>query len=280
MLNEMDISYITNITFAIISVVATFLSANPKVKSKWVIIFINISSLSVIVAYGIIGRFHQFNYSVYVTISFILLLFTAFVSFYIFRNCTFSKKRAGRMMIQFTNNIGSCDTVRLFCGDLSFLGDILDDSISSNAQYQQLEQLVKKKACRIQIICHKVDNEGFILRLGFLQKNLKGLKIKFYRGCNECDADSRSYNPDINLRGRIITSKSGVDYIILTGITNDDSTMYKPVIFNRASSSGNLYIKLWDLWWKKTEEDEKFLQMCCTMYDRYVKSKSAVNLDI
>ena len=251
MLNEIDISYITNITFALISVVATFLSANPKVRSKWIILFTNISSLSVIFAYGIIGRFYQFNYFLYFIISGILLLFTIFVSFYVYRNYTFSKKRAGKMMIQFTNNIGSCDTIRLFCGDLSFLGDISDDSIKSNAQYHQLEQLVKKKACRIQIICHKVDNEEFILRLGLLQKNLKGLRVKFYDNCKAHNTNLKHYNPDINLRGRIITSKSGIDYIILTGITNDDNSLYKPVIYNRASSSGNLYIKLWDIWWEK-----------------------------
>ena len=181
-------------------------------------------------------------------------------------------------MIQFTNNIGSCDTIRLFCGDLSFLGDISDDSIKSNAQYQQLEQLVRKKACRIQIICHKVDNEEFILRLGFLQRNLKGLKVKFYDHCKACKSTSKYYNPDINLRGRIITSKSGIDYIILTGITNDDKTLYKPVIFNRASSSGNLYIKLWDIWWEKTEEDGQFLQKCCIMYDKYAEGNSTTNL--
>lgn len=274
MLNEIDISYITNITFALISVVATFLSANPKVRSKWIILFINISSLSVIFAYGIIGRFYQFNYFLYFIISGILLLFTIFVSFYVYRNYTFSKKRAGKMMIQFTNNIGSCDTIRLFCGDLSFLGDISDDSIKSNAQYHQLEQLVKKKACRIQIICHKVDNEEFILRLGFLQENLKGLRVKFYDNCKAHKTNLKHYNPDINLRGRIITSKSGIDYIILTGITNDDNSLYKPVIYNRASSSGNLYIKLWDIWWEKTEEDCQFLQMCRTMYDEYAENKA------
>ena len=144
--------------------------------------------------------------------------------------------------------------------------------LKENQQYIQLKDLCDNNACGVKVICHKPKINDFNnrVRLGYILYNINNVSIEFYcsRECKH-GVGINCENPDLNLRGRIISDSNGLEHIFLTDNSDKNSKRLKLFILNSASKEGKLYIKLWNLWWEKCEEDRKTLDHCKDLYMEY-----------
>jgi len=144
----------------------------------------------------------------------------------------------------------------------------MDGSIEKNNQYIQLKNLCDNNACEVEIICNKPRNNDSVnkVRIGYILCNIKNVSIEFYceRKCNYPDSINCK-NPDLNLRGRIISDRNGLEHIFLTD-NSENRNRLKLIILNSSTKEGKLYIKLWNLWWEKCEEDSEILDECKEYY--------------
>lgn len=145
------------------------------------------------------------------------------------------------------------------------------------------------------------------IRIGYLKENLKGnLEIKFFeekectncpdkeiclaceicKDCPEgkackrietqmCDKlresfQSRCYNPDTQLRGRIVKRKSdgSTSAAIVTTYKSGKSYILKEYSSNTRECT--IYLNIWDVWWKKCKMDEDFIKQCVDEYKNYI----------
>lgn len=273
-MTELDFSYTSNSLILFISILASFLSGKSNIKKIWIISFLLFSPIILIIAYYLFYVFFtQSSLGIVFWINSIFLLVITIIAITLtYLDGMASKKSVNKKMIGFTKNIKSYDEIRLFAGDLSFLGNIKDGSIERNQQYIQLKDLCDNNACKIKVICHKPENSDFKVRLGHLLYNINNISIEFYnfRECKH-SVGIKCENPDLNLRGRIISDSNGLEHIFLTDNSDKSSKRLKLFILNSASKDGRLYIKLWDLWWEKCEEDCKTLDHCKDLYMEYKK---------
>lgn len=207
--------------------------------------------------------------------SLFLAVITIVSIFGIYRDGMLSKKRIESKIIEFTDKIKSYEKIRLFAGDLSFLGNVKDGSIEKNNQYIQLKNLCDNNSCEVEIICHKPKNNDSVNkeRIGFILSNIQNVSIEFYseRKCYHQD-NKNCRNPDLNLRGRIISDRNGLEHIFLTD-NSENRNKLKSIILNSSTKEGKLYIKLWNLWWEKCDEDYESLN---NYKDYYLNSKQII----
>lgn len=146
------------------------------------------------------------------------------------------------------------------------------------------------------------------IRIGYLKAKLKrNLEIKFFiekecmncserstclvcnvcEGCTEekncrrsrtqdCDklmeaSRGRCYNPDLQLRGRIAKRKSDGSTCAAIVTTHKSGKSYILKEYSSNTKECTIYENIWNVWWKKSMVDEKFLKNCINEYEGYTK---------
>ncbi len=309
-ITETDKNIYFNLLLLTVSVVATFLSANTQssIIKKSIIIFIVFTALLIFIKlmYGISAI--QFLIE-------LLLLIISFVLYYIVINSSnrVSRRKIDKMIRTFTQQAECHKDIKLFGGDLDFLGNVEDGSINNN---KQLIQLVTMKFNSIKVLCRKpIKNKDDILRIGFLADKFESkIMIKFFinkkcddchkeecflcKVCEECDVSPCAIkkkcniitgqtscpilvkykklscnNPDLDIRGRIITkSISGSEIIaIFNKIVAGKRYLIRE--YNSEDKECRIYTDIWEIWWERCETDDKFIEECKSKYLDY-KSNS------
>lgn len=181
--------------------------------------------------------------------------------------------------------------------------------IESNKQYNQLKSRGFKEIQILSVKPDSDSDEDqkTRIRIGFLKEKLKGtLQIKFFeeKECNTCSEretclacdvcqtcpegkkckrtgrqlcdkvsknfQSRCYNPDTQLRGRIVKRKSdgSTSAAIVTTYKSGKSYILKE--YSSDTKECTIYQNIWNVWWKKCKEDEEFINKCVDEYKNYI----------
>lgn len=146
------------------------------------------------------------------------------------------------------------------------------------------------------------------IRIGFLGDHLKGkLKIKYFeeKECSTCpertsclacdvcqtcpegkkckrmglqlcdklnkDLQSRCYNPDTQLRGRIATRKSDGSISAAIVTTYQSGKTYILKEYSSNTKECTIYQNIWNVWWKKCKTDDAFMEKCIADYKKFVE---------
>lgn len=181
--------------------------------------------------------------------------------------------------------------------------------IDSNKQYNQIKTMGFKNV-QILSIKPDGDSEKdrkTRIRIGFLKENLKStLQIKFFEEkecssclerdtclmcevCQKCPEEikckrvenpicdklnkvcqNRCYNPDTQLRGRIVNNKSdgSISAAIVTTYKAGKSYILKEYSSNTKECT--IYQNIWNVWWKKCKIDEELIAQCVDEYKHFV----------
>ncbi len=301
-----------NLLLMTVSVVATFLSANTqlnKIKKSIIIYILLIVVLtSTIIIYGISGK--KFFVALFLLIGAFVLNYVVITS-----SNRVSRRKIDKMIRTFTQQAECHKDIKLFGGDLDFLGNVEDGSINNNKQLIQLEYM---KFDSIKVLCKKpiINNEGDILRIGFLADKFKSkIMIRFFidnkcddcchkeecfycKVCEKCAVSPCSIkkkcniitgqtscptlvkykklscnNPDIDIRGRIITKSSSRTEIVAIFNKIVAGKRYLIREYNSEDKECRIYTDIWKIWWERCEIDDKFIEECKSKYLDY-KSNS------
>ena len=183
--------------------------------------------------------------------------------------------------------------------------------ITENKQFLQLK---KMKFRDIKILCLRPVDVDTRLRIGFLKHTLgDALTIKFVQEkecgscpdrftclacdlCNDCPENRmcrrrninlceklrravqhKCYNPDTKLRGRIASLKGtgSVSAAIVTTQTSGKSYYLKE--YNSDTKECTIYQNIWNVWWKKCQEDKSLIEQCVNEYKAIQSSNGGGN---
>ncbi|MDO5156390.1 MAG: hypothetical protein Q4D51_10540 [Eubacteriales bacterium] len=148
------------------------------------------------------------------------------------------------------------------------------------------------------------------IRIGYLKEKLKGnLEIKFFeeKACDDCpdrknclacevckkcpegkackrtetqicdklreSFQSRCYNPDTQLRGRIVKRKSDGSTSAAIVTTHKSGKSYILKEYSSNTKECTIYLNIWDVWWKKCKVDEDFINQCITDYKNFISAE-------
>ncbi len=313
-ITETDKNIYFNILLMTVSVVATFLSANTQLSKIKKIVFI-------VILFTVLLTFTTIIYSISSKQFFValLLLIGAFVLNYVVITSSnrVSRRKIDKMIRTFTQQAECHKDIKLFGGDLDFLGNIEDGSINNNKQLIQLESM---KFNSIKVLCKKpiINNEDDILRIGFLADKFKSkIMIRFFidnkcddcchkeecfycKVCEKCAVSPCSIkkkcniitgqtscptlvkykklscnNPDIDIRGRIITKSSSGSEIVAIFNKIVAGKRYLIREYNSEDKECRIYTDIWKIWWERCEIDNKFIEECKSKYLDY-KNNSLV----
>lgn len=221
---------------------------------------------------------------------------------------TVGRIRLDILIRKFTKNADTNSPIKIFGGDLNFFGKVADrkNSVYKNKQYNQIKKMGFRN---IQILCRKPkyeykEDEGEKLLIGLLLTELQEkVSIRFYNDtecyecdtidctileiCNECEKSddcakpkvscdkfknklkNYCYNPDLDIRGRIVTkSKTGAEMGIIT-IKDNPGKTYILKVYNADTKECTMYKQIWNVWWGRGNEDEKLLHKCKKYYGNY-----------
>ncbi len=132
---------------------------------------------------------------------------------------------------KFTNSADK-DEIKLFGGDLNFLGNSPSD-IDLHPQYITLRSLRFKN---IHILCEKPSDNSIKIRYGKILHDMPQAQIRYY------DPDKA----DLKVRGRIIKINGSIKLLMYNKI---QSKIYQAIETDTANSNGALYNNIWDLVW-------------------------------
>lgn len=183
--------------------------------------------------------------------------------------------------------------------------------ISKNKQFLQLKTGICFREIHILSVKPNSSNENDILtrrRIGFLKSELgEILTIKFFQSqechtcnnfnicttcevCNNCDSkescknkithcdklqykcSNMCYNPDTKLRGRFFQKKKDDSMSAVIVTTNKSGKSYILKEYSHGTKEYSTYRMIWDVWWKKCEEDEAFIKRCIKEYEEFIKA--------
>lgn len=178
--------------------------------------------------------------------------------------------------------------------------------IETNNQYTQI---IEKGFREIKILAIKPysDTQKDIetrIRIGYIAEELKErVQIKFfdtqlcegckrYDSCVTCDCNNCAqknkcknqkkkcpkleasvanacYNPDVTLRGRIVTHKDNKSVCVAIATTKKAGKRYILREYSAIENECKLYTVIWDVWWSKCKFDSDFIQRCIDEYIAY-----------
>lgn len=180
--------------------------------------------------------------------------------------------------------------------------------IELNKQYNQLKRKSFKEIQILSVKPDSDSDEDqkTRIRIGFLKENLRGtLEIKFFeeKECNTCsdrttclacdvcqtcpegkkcermgrqlcdklsqNSQSRCYNPDTQLRGRIAKRKSDGSTTAAIVTTYKSGKSYILKEYSSDTKECTIYQNIWNVWWKKCKVDEAFIKQCNEEYKKF-----------
>ena len=222
-----------------------------------------------------------------------------------------SRKKIGKMIEKFTATADPNKDICIFAGDIDFFGEVIENrekktgtsliqkhkknnnDINMNSQFMQLSDTRYRK---IQILCIKPptrDNDKNNnyhkdrIRIGYIKSVFdRRVDFRFVNDdCLNCDkseekecicskkggASSNPSLPDTTLRGRIVTNRETDAKCV--AITTKKSSKKEYIVrqYGSGEKESSLYDVLWKIWWKKCEEDQKFIDECIAEYNESVK---------
>ena len=74
------------------------------------------------------------------------------------------------------------------------------------------------------------------------------------------------YNPDTKLRGRFLQKKKDDSMSAAIVTTNKAGKSYILKEYTHGTKEYSIYHMIWDVWWKKCEEDKDFIDQCVSEY--------------
>lgn len=181
--------------------------------------------------------------------------------------------------------------------------------IESNKQFNQLKRKSFRniQILSVRPDSDSDEDQKTRIRIGFLKEKLKGtLQIKFFeeKECNTCPEretclacdvcqscpegkkckrigrqlcdkvgkifQSRCYNPDTQLRGRIAKRKSDGSTCAAIVTTYKSGRSYILKEYSSDTKECTIYQNIWNVWWKKCKEDKEFINKCVNEYKNYL----------
>lgn len=182
--------------------------------------------------------------------------------------------------------------------------------IELNRQYKQLKNkgFRQIQILSVKPDSNNDEDQKTRIRIGFLKEKLKSaLQIKFFEEkecstcperevCLACDVcqtcleeekckrigrqlcdkvskkfQSRCYNPDTQLRGRIAKRKSDGSTSAAIVTTHKSGKLYILKEYSSDTKECTIYQNIWDVWWRKCKMDDDFIKQCV---DEYIKFKN------
>jgi hypothetical protein len=139
---------------------------------------------------------------------------------------------------KFTDN-SKVDTLKMFAGDLNFLGDNPTE-MDNNEQFKQLTKLGFNK---VQILCKKPDlsSPDSIKRYGKVLSDIKNVELRFYTETVQ----------DLKLRGRFAKYAPSVDAMSIYERIN--ATHYRVIESNINNYDCGLFIRIFKMTWANAE---------------------------
>lgn len=121
-------------------------------------------------------------------------------------------------------------------------------------QSKECHNCSTKDECTICEVCDKCpDKTNCTHRV----KNCEKLKCKCLNMC---------YNPDTKLRGRFLQKKKDDSMSAAIVTTNKAGKSYILKEYTHGTKEYSIYHMIWDVWWKKCEEDKDFIDQCVSEY--------------
>lgn len=183
-----------------------------------------------------------------------------------------------------------------------------DHIIQFNKQYNQIKDkgFRKIQILCVKPDSDSDEDQKTKVRIGYLKEHLKkNLEIKFFEEkecidcpdreiCLACDIckdcpegkackrigiqicpklkegfQNRCFNPDTQLRGRIVKRKTdgSTSAAIVTTYKSGKSYILKEYSSNTKECT--MYQNIWDVWWKKCKTDENFIAQCIAEYKNF-----------
>lgn len=181
--------------------------------------------------------------------------------------------------------------------------------IELNKQYNQLKRKGFKniQILSVKPDSDSDQDQNTRIRMGFLKDKLKGnLQIKFFeeKECNTCSErttclacdlcqtcpegkkckrsgrqlcdklyknfQSRCYNPDTQLRGRIAIRKSDGSTSAAIVTTYKSGKTYILKEYSSDTKECTIYLNIWNVWWKKCKMDNEFMNQCVDEYKKFI----------
>ncbi|ATR93400.1 hypothetical protein [Porphyromonas gingivalis] len=278
---------LTIVLFAV-SIIATFVSTrgdySPLTKT-------GVMLVSFVVAYIVLYLINGISL-VFVISTIVFLVLSGLIYFFSRRADLLDRNEINKKILDLTNLADPNREIRLFGGDLDFLGNVDDRSIFNNEQYKQLKE---KRFRNIQALCLEPRDESDKLRIGCLLGTFgNSIEIKFYEKleCNECKEYQKSrslklpetrrspisslcckfrnscYNPDLLIRGRLFKDGNDSEYACIT-ITYISKEKYIFKQYRGIDKECNLYFLLWEVWWKKCKCNTDIESECRKKYQAW-----------
>ena len=213
-------------------------NVNYKTNLKWA--FYSLGIISAII--GVVFLFLFFKELAYIGYLIVILLVVSGISIIHFTHKHLDKKYIYRtseltpIINEFTSDADH-NEIKLFGGDLSFLGDATS-SMNQNLQYTFLRNNGFRK---VLILCEEPGNIATKMRYGKLINELQGVELKFYK----------PEDADLQIRGRLKTV-SGVEKLLI--YSKKESGKYQAIETDTANSNGALYSNIWNLVWSLAKD--------------------------
>ena len=83
--------------------------------------------------------------------------------------------------------------------------------------------------------------------------------------------ESRCYNPDTQLRGRIVSRKSDGSICAAIVTTYSPGKTYLLKEYSSNTKECTIYNNIWNVWWKKCKSDDTFISQCIEEYKDSLK---------
>ncbi len=293
----MNLDNFNEILLFVVSIVATFVSANSNLKplQKSLIMIACFVTVVLILLWRNQGNID--SSLIFYGLSFIVLAICIY--FFTTKSDLHSRKKIDKKIINFTKLADPKREIKLFGGDLDFLGNVEDGTILRNKQYLQLKDMDFRK---IRILCFEPKTDNDKLRIGCLLKTFNNnVQIKFFedsnclncteeiKNRNNCSSlgitqknkntfhkkspysNSPCNNPDLLIRGRIIENGNGAESISIT-ITYESKKKYILKRYNNKDKECDLYFLLWSVWWEKCKGHSNIQTECRKKYEDWMLS--------
>lgn len=249
-------------------------------------------------------------YAVILSIIWIILCFR------FFRQEEVSRRKIGKLIVQFTETADTNKPICIFGGDLNFFGDYLysqekkaflrknkNNNIETNEQFLQIcnKGFREIKILSVKPYTDSSNDKKTRIRIGYIIEKLgERVEIKFfdnkictscedYESCKKCENYNKDeclklkkfcngfcYNPDITLRGRIVTQKDTNAECVAIATTKEAGKKYILREYSSIAKECHLYKIIWDVWWLKCAFDKEFNEKCVTEYKEYASKQNKV----
>jgi hypothetical protein len=124
----------------------------------------------------------------------------------------------------------------------------------------------KKDKCLICNVCNECDDPNCTVQE----------KCRYMNGIIQCPMlkykELCCYCPDLDIRGRLITNSSSGSESAAIFIKHEAGKSYRIREYNSEDKECRMYSDIWEIWWERCEDNEKFLEQCKTMYSEYTNT--------